>query len=249
MTTEQEQSTEQEVPEAPTEPSATPSLAPTAGADRAPDTHAQPAAPAGWLETMYGVLFAPVGTFRAFVRRPNLLMGFVVLMVVNLVSTLTTGSIAARELFNGTRFAGASGSLFVVATTFGALFAWFLGTAVYHLSAELFGGEGRARTLLGLEGLTALPIIFQAPVVLLARLTGIGFDTPITLGLGLWSLVLTILGVRENYRFSTGRAVAVVLIPPLVLGILFVSIIIIAVAAAALMMPFFQEFGPGLPQF
>lgn len=153
--------------------------------------------PLGPVEVAYGILFEPVNTFKALTSAPPPL-GLVLATVLGapVVVALAAGGSLAPAI------AGAAWYLLW----------WLVSTAVLALAAELFGGQGRARDLLLLLGLTRLPALLAAPLQLLApaspALAVLG-----QVAVALWALVLAGLAVRENYGLSTGQAVAALVVP------------------------------------
>ena len=119
---------------------------------------------------------------------------------------------------------------------FGALYAvavfslLFIGSFIFygitHLIARLFGGKTSFKKLFaaGVAAMCAGALIGLG-VTILGTLLFMGW--PILLALGIYAVVIFVLIVREVYQFSTGRAVATVLLPVAVVFTL-VSILVIA---------------------
>lgn len=205
--------------------------------------------PMGFLELLYGILFQPTGTLARIAREVPLLYSFTIFLGVNLINLLIT-FLTARGEFNS--FArgldlppdGLGPVITVVGTVVLLLFAlvrWYIGTGILHLTAEFFGGQGRALSLLAVLGCAALPAIFTAPVeVLLYALNAPAFlGTLMGLPLGIWGLYLMIIGLRETYRFSSSRAIAVFVIP--FVAVLFIGIILV-LAVVSLLVPLLSTF-------
>ena len=78
--------------------------------------------------------------------------------------------------------------------------------------------------MLVLMGFAALPNVFQAPIGLVAVLSGGLTGAFISLGLSgilaIWILILDVLAIREAHKFSTGRAIATLVLPFVVLIVL-----------------------------
>lgn len=209
---------------------------------------AAPEAPfPGFLELMYGALFAPVTTFRQVAARPRPDRAVLVLLAVSVVSAGAGALSAEREA--GLAALPVSLSLGPVAFLLGLIgpfVIWYLQASALHLTAELLGGAGRVLTLLTLLALAAVPQVFSAPALLLGVLTRSSLGGWLSLGIGVWVIVLQVLAVRETYGFSTGRAVGTLFLP---LGALVALTVAVAVALAASFWPLFQQFlpGPGAP--
>lgn len=87
--------------------------------------------------------------------------------------------------------------------------------------------------MLVLMGFATLPNIFQAPIGLIAILSGglAGAFIALCLGsvLGIWVLILDVLAIREAHKFSTGRAIATLVLPFVVLIVLVFIILVISI--------------------
>ncbi len=197
------------------------------------------------LELVYGVLFDPVTTFRRLAASPPLGSTFILVTLLNAAAVLMglfTLTLAPRDVF------GAVGAGLSAGIALGSFCLWYvkwLGYgAVLHLVAQLLGGGGHARATLVAYGLASLPGLFMFPVQSLSLLfTGksVGFFPGlVNFGLFIWSVVLLVLGIREMHGIETTRALAVVLLPAIVLIVLLLGLIGLAVlglAAAAPSLP------------
>lgn len=187
----------------------------------------------GFLELVYGVLFEPAPTFRNLVRatdhRAGLGKAFLLLTLVLLANQIMAFSITAGRLLPNfgphAALAFRQGmGFFVLAGLLWRYLEWVVFTAVYHLTAEFLGGAGRAGNLLVLTALSRLPAIFLVPLELLLFLPALPPGLTVlfllfaALVLFLWSIYLMVLALRENYLLGTGRAIAVLLLPPVALG-------------------------------
>ena len=102
----------------------------------------------------------------------------------------------------------------------GAFIAWALGTGIFYGLAKMFGGEGDFQGLMRGNAYAAIPSALGGIPIL-------GFL------IGLWSLYLYILNVRENMSLTTGKAVAVVLIPVAIVILLVIFLLAVLVAGLA----------------
>lgn len=100
---------------------------------------------------------------------------------------------------------------------------WIVGTALIHLFAEWFDGEGRVSTLFTAVGFSSLPAILIAPFALSIQncsgtikiLLFILFNLIILI----WIVRLQIIAIKEIYHVSTFRAMMIISTPA-TLGIL-----------------------------
>ncbi|MDI6710900.1 MAG: Yip1 family protein [Thermoanaerobacterales bacterium] len=180
----------------------------------------------GFLETVYGVLFDPVATFRRMREAPPLGLTAGVVTVVNsataLMSILTFRMLPADPSGFGTALGGLAPFIALIGFFFWYL-KWLGYGAVLHLTAQLLNGEGGPKATLVAYGLTGLPSLLLLPLQgLMAVLRPGGLaESLITALFGLavlvWSTVLLVLALREMHNLTTGRAVAVVAVPAAVL--------------------------------
>jgi hypothetical protein len=191
----------------------------------------------GFLEVIYGVLFDPVRTFRRLAEDPPLLLTLIIVTLVNAAGTLM-GILTLRALGPG-GVAPEIAHLVAPVAPFLALSGFFLWYAkwlgwgaILHLTAQLLGGSAGARGTLVAYGLAGLPAILLLPVEGLVVLTGLdeAVASPLLglLGLGvfIWSVVLLVFGLREIHYFSTGAAVAAVLLPVAAIGVLLIILLV-----------------------
>lgn len=98
-------------------------------------------------------------------------------------------------------------------------------TGVFYLVGRLLGGRGSFSGLLSTSAFASVPLLIMAPVTAVLNLGGSAFAINLIQGLvgiatGIWILVLQVLAIRESLALSTGRAIAVMLIPFAVLVLL-----------------------------
>ncbi|MCL4439762.1 MAG: YIP1 family protein, partial [Firmicutes bacterium] len=99
-----------------------------------------------------------------------------------------------------------------------AFIGWFMQAGVFHLFAELLGGRGRAVGVLTVLAFADIPRVLVIPfqvisVILVDSLFGRFLTVAVSLLAFIWWAVLLVIGLREIQGFSTGRAVAALLIP------------------------------------
>lgn len=197
----------------------------------------QASALARFLDDLYGVLFSPRATFEDLAAKPPAGMAiilYILILAVDGIASLPTLRTSLDRLAMGHLLSGMARFLspfFLVLTILG----WILSAAVLHLVAEWLGGHGRATDLFTLGAFYRVPELFLAPLTLVAALTVPRLTGLFSLLLQLWSLVLAVCALRANYRFGTGRAVGVLLLPAAA-GV--VVIVILAASAALAAAPF-----------
>lgn len=217
-----------------------PANAPTAPVD-SPRRHLwgdqpQDSALARFLDDLYGVLFSPRATFEDLAVRPSVgaaLLLYLLILVVDAVAGLPGVDATLGRLPGlGQLLHGAARALlpaYLILTAVG----WVLSAAVLHLVAEWLGGHGRAADLFSLGAFYRVPLLFLAPLSLLASVTLPGLGRLFGFALALWSLVLEVLAIAANYRFGAGRAILTVLLPVVALAVAALLLAISTAIAAA----------------
>ena len=179
-------------------------------------------------EMIYGVLFSPVQAMTQVAEaRP---VGTALLLKIGLyVFSLVIGLLVQAPAFElrdlppgvPSELAGVMRDILpamvTVMSIMGGVFSlivWFILASVYRVLGELMGMPGDGRAMLATIGFASLPEVFLPPVQLIARLLNLGFLSGIAgLGLWIWSVVLTVLGIRAAIKTSTGRALGIYLVP------------------------------------
>ncbi len=196
-----------------------------------------------FIELIYGILFAPAVTFRKISQDPPLLYGFIVFFTVEVLIFLTSTLIPPDfsriplEIADGLVKAGPYLGIIGVLLAF---LGWFIQAGVFQLFAEFLGGQGRAIGVLTVLAFADLPSIFIIPFQVIGYFTADSFlgsflATAVPIIVFVWWAVLLIIGLRETQQFSTGKAVATLLIPAAILG---AAVIILGIAVIGIAAPF-----------
>jgi hypothetical protein len=210
---------------------------------RQPEPIEPRAADEGLLETAVSVVTRPVPTLRRLTSDPKVSWGIIVTVVIALATAVLTAvqpetsapqEIPSQPGFPTENFMRTLGVALVILGplfSLGSLAVW---TAILLGTSRLLGGRGGYAGLFTGLAFAAVPNILAVPFQLLPLALGAaggilaGF---VGLGIGIWVFILGVLAVRENNDFSTGRALAAVLIP---VGVLLLIGIIFAVVAVAM---------------
>ncbi|GFP28043.1 hypothetical protein HKBW3S43_01468 [Candidatus Hakubella thermalkaliphila] len=184
----------------------------------------------GILEISMGVLTRPTSTIRSICQERPIGWAIVVYLVLNLVAALASiglGDLGDLEFPEGgglsPAFLAGISILLIIGFPIIGLLTLAVLTAIWHAVASLLGGKGSYGGLFSGFAFANLPAIFAAPLAVIGLLPGIigallfGLGS---IGLGLWSLALSIVAVRENYAVSTGRAILIYLLPTAILLVL-----------------------------
>ncbi len=114
---------------------------------------------------------------------------------------------------------------------------------ILWLVARLLGGIGQYSSLFSTVGFASVPNILLIPITALLNLGGAALAALVSLvsfAFGIWTIVLTVIAIRESMRLTTGRSVATCAIPVgscllliCALGIAFAGLIIGAMSSGA----------------
>jgi hypothetical protein len=111
--------------------------------------------------------------------------------------------------------------------------SYYLGVGLQHLAARLFKGNGNYTVLIYLVSLFCVPLGMVAELVSFIPCAG----ALISLGIGVYEIILTVRVFRATYGLSTGKALGAFFLPDVVLFVIFVPVCVVATIIAT---------GPGL---
>lgn len=190
------------------------------------------------LENISGTLFRPASTFRRMLEeRTTVTIAAIIVLIAGICSG--AGSILMQNAvmslfaeFPGFEVVPLSPAASIILSVVSGFIGWVVIAGILHVVAKILGGKGVFTEMLVLMGFAALPNVFQAPIGLVAVLSGGLTGAFIALGLSgilaIWILILDVLAIREAHKFSTGRAIATLVLPFVVLIVL-VFILVIGV--------------------
>lgn len=107
-----------------------------------------------------------------------------------------------------------------------------LHSAVIDYAASMIGGRGTAKGITAGFMMASFPYAFSVFGTLLSAAGADGIAGFLGFVIAVWSFVLDVLAISENYGFSTGKSVLVALIPVLLIAVFFLCLMILGVAAA-----------------
>jgi len=186
-------------------------------------------------ELLYGVIANPVETLRYVAKHKLVAVGILIYVAVAWIGAFASipGTLNSFEqipdLSGIPMFNPHSIVIFtVVATPFFSLLGMFISAGILHLIASLLKGKGEFPGLISAVGFASFPMIISTPLSLLDYMLGVSISLYgiISLPFTLWTIVLTIIGIRENYNFSTARAVWTFFIPLIALFLLVMLLVI-----------------------
>lgn len=171
-----------------------------------------------FFERLYDVLFQPTIAMKNVAEGKNVGQALVVFFLSIILPIWA--------LYFGLKATGMSTMIHVVLSLkiLGSILMWIMGTAIWHLVAELFGGRGTAVGLFAALGFAHAPRIFVVPLWALITVMPASsktlFMTIGVLAVMLWSVSLDVVAIREVHQLSTSRAVLVMITPLLFIGII-----------------------------
>lgn len=196
------------------------------------------------VDWIYGVVVQPRETFRhlATQERPPLGLAVTLGIVVTAASGLVQGAAMVRELgtldvpveepllFPSDVAADPSVGLMAgLVLAFIGIGLWFAGVAIFHLIADLLGGEGNGRRFLCAMGFATVPVAVSLPVEAVAARGGVvgeGLGWLGALAVLAWSLSLQYQALRATKGLTRTGAVLALLLP---LGIMVAAMVILLV--------------------
>ena len=188
-----------------------------------------------FIRTVREVILNPVNFYRSVPRQGNFLSPVLFAAICALISAVIGGILGfiVRVAFLGNPIGGSFGRLLstLIGAPVGTVIGLFIGAAIYHLLVLLVvrpRHEGYEATFKALAYASAVNVFsFLAFIPILGIL--------VIIAISIYNVVLTVIGIREMHATTTGRAVAVVLIPVVILlilgALLFAAIAAILVAA------------------
>jgi hypothetical protein len=165
------------------------------------------------FEVLYDVLFQPQIAMQTIADQKNIPQ----VLVVFFLSII----IPIWAMYFGLQAAGMSTMIpvFIGIKIVGSMIMWFMGTAIWHLLAEFYGGKGTAMGLFSALGFAYFPQILIVPLWVFAAILPASLKTLVmtlaALVILCWSLFLSITAMKEVYQFSAAKAVLVMLTPVL----------------------------------
>ncbi len=172
-----------------------------------------------FLGTLVGVFINPVPTLSGVVRRRPIANAFIVIIVLSIAEGLVQAvSIDPAGLGDAEELAAWVQGFAILSSPVVGIVVVALAAGVFWLMSRILGGRGGYGAMFAGIGFASAPSILQSLrgflAILLGDLVGavaiIGF---LQIGVVAWTIILSVIVVRECNQFSTGRASAAVLIP------------------------------------
>ena len=157
------------------------------------------------MDILYDVLFSPRAALRVVVEQRLTKQA----LWVFFFSVLLSGS----AFLIGTEEAGALGRLLFFVYVAWSFLMWVGGSALMHLVAEWYGGNGRATDMFATLGFVQLPRIIALPLLVTASFLPPAIcdaaSATVFTTIFFWVLILHITALEAVYDFTAKRAFAV----------------------------------------
>lgn len=154
------------------------------------------------IDMSYAVLMSPVSALRSVANEEPVGPGLGILFLVSL-----TGATATNVAIPGVPMQMGFGAG-VLTRGIGTFILALLIIGAIHLVSTMFGGAGSFMSLLSSICFAQFPGLLNGPATLLRAIPPLALAaTVLSLGIGIWTLVLTILAVRESRGISTGHSI------------------------------------------
>ena len=191
------------------------------------------------LDRLVGVVVRPIPTFRVMVENPCLTNAFFIVIsasvcasLASLIATPRAAQVTLAPEF--LRLLYSPEFIVPVGVVAGVLF-WIIFGTILHGFSKLLGGKGKVNQTLLVYGFSEVPALYSVAFGMLSWI--LASQLPYQIGsilLGLWSLILLVLGLREAHKFSTLRAISAIVLP-IVIIIIIVVVILLAVLLPIMM--------------
>ncbi|MBI4734007.1 MAG: YIP1 family protein [Rubrobacteridae bacterium] len=196
------------------------------------------------FDLLYGVLVKPSSTFKYISAKKPWVTGALLYLLSTWIG-MVAGLPAQRDSFRAFDSGNLTESSIVIIVIIALIlvlpffleFGLFIMGGIYHLLAKLLKGEGSYKGIIASLGFASSPQVLLTPLSLLffvegpiGKIIAMGITFSLSFAFSIWVLILNILAVRENYKLSTARAIAVCLIPIVAAIIISIVVFILLIA-------------------
>ena len=178
-------------------------------------------------DILYDLVFEPRNAMRAIAEQKNAGQA-VVIALISIVIPILAVSFGLKD-----KSLAAVVPVMIGIKIVASLLVWMIGAALWSLIAEFFGGKGTAIGLFAGLGFAHLPRIFIVPLWALSALMPESSQTLLmvisVLLILFWSVNLDVIAIKEIHQLSTAKAILVMMMPMLMLGLLcFIAFVFIS---------------------
>lgn len=173
-----------------------------------------------FLDLIYQLLVHPREALRTVTRGERLSQSGAVWVFVIFITSLSS-------IVEGPGFVTVFGLCLL-----GFAIVLILHSALIDYTSSMIGGRGTAKGITAGFMMASFPYAFSVFGTLLSSAGADGIAGFLGFLIAVWSFVLDVLAISENYGFSTGKSVLVALIPLFIILLFFLCLMLLGVAAA-----------------
>lgn len=180
-----------------------------------------------WSEILYGVLFEPRVTLRRLAEEQPLARALFTFLLITVFNLLIYRGVILQQQYS----LGGIGTFLWLYQILGALFSFcmlFVMAGLFSLLSELLFNKTNASGLLVCLSFAALPGILGPALYYSASIIGLPWlGIACSVAAGVWLLILQILSLAEALDISIRQAIALFILPGLLILVGLVAIVLI----------------------
>lgn len=193
------------------------------------------------FETWKNAIVKPKETFKKEEKKASIGEGIKQIGIAGIISGILSGIAVWLGITTMGSFFGFQGAAFgvglgitaflvsVILTPIMAVISWLIWSGIVYIFAMIFGGKGSYATQSYLIALYTAPLMiiysFLAFIPVIGQI--------ITSLVGLYSLYLLTMALKQSHKTSTGKAVAIWLVPAIIIVIVLIAFAITAFSTLA----------------
>ena len=197
-----------------------------------------------FLGTLIGVFDNPVPALVGVIRRRPIANAAIVIIVVSIAEGLAQAlsidssplSALVVELEDREDLVRVGQGIIILASPVVGIVVAALAAGVFWLMSRILGGSGEYGAMFAGIGFASAPFILSSLAGLITIPLGpaAAVSQLVWLGVVAWTIILSVIVVRESNHFSTERAAAAVLIPAAAFVVFtFAAVVVVIVALSA----------------
>jgi hypothetical protein len=183
-----------------------------------------------WVDYVYCAIIDPRSLARLIAQRGS---GFIPAVFVIPVAAAVSDIVVISLLTKQTGFFLYKMSYGWILSSIMTIVGVFFIAAVIDIALQLTGSRGSIPKLVSLVSIAYFPKLMMVPIVSIFATLGFApffFYVLSSMAIGIFCTIIVIRGVSELHEISIGRAIAVVIVPFAIMGILIFLVLILALA-------------------
>ena len=181
------------------------------------------------LEMLEGVIRKPADAMSEIAREKPIGWALGIFAAATLLNSLTFDYTDLEELVD---FSVRTPPVLLLQVG-SALAGLFVSTAILYLLSLIFKGSGSFWSLFSALGFAQFPFFLSPVAALMGRAGGVAgaFSGLVSLGLGIWVMVLNVIALRESRSITTGASIGIYLIIIFTIGIAVTALAVMFILA------------------